>query len=257
MNFVISASTDVGIRKKTNQDSVLVQVADTAMGKIAFGVMCDGMGGFAKGELASATLIKGFRKWFTYRMVDLIAEGFSEENLRRDWNGIITTQNELLHVYSRNHGIRLGTTVTAILIYNGKYHVMNIGDSRAYQIRENEINQITKDHTFIQREIDAGRMTEEEALHSDQRSVLLQCVGASDDIYPDYFTGVVEPNEVYMLCCDGFRHVIAKEEFLQYLNPNTIVDRKTGEDYEKYLIDLNKYRNETDNISVAVIKTTE
>ena len=82
MNFVISASTDVGIRKKTNQDSVLVQVADTAMGKIAFGVMCDGMGGFAKGELASATLIKGFREWFTYRMVDLIAEGFSEENLR-------------------------------------------------------------------------------------------------------------------------------------------------------------------------------
>ena len=255
MNFVISASTDVGIRKKTNQDSVLVQVADTAMGKIAFGVMCDGMGGFAKGELASATLIKGFREWFTYRMVDLIAEGFSEENLRRDWNGIITTQNELLHVYSRNHGIRLGTTVTAILIYNGKYHVMNIGDSRAYQIRENEINQITKDHTFIQREIDAGRMTEEEALHSDQRSVLLQCVGASDDIYPDYFTGVVEPNEVYMLCCDGFRHVILPEEFYQAFRPDLMTSPEIMKGRISDLIRLNIQRNEDDNISAILVKT--
>ncbi len=255
MDFMLSSYTDVGLRKKTNQDSLLLETADSAFGKIAFGVVCDGMGGFAKGELASSTLIKGFKEWFDNRFVDLVAEGFSEAGLRRDWNQIINTQNDLIQNYGRKNGIRLGTTLSGILIYKGKYYIVNVGDSRIYHILPNEIRQITKDHTYIQREIDAGRMTKEEALVSNQRSVLLQCVGASEDIYPDYFSGLVTVNEIFLLCCDGFVHLITEAEFLQYLNPNLLVNENAMTEYSKYLVDLNKYRNELDNITVGLIKT--
>ena len=255
MNFMISSYTDVGLRKKTNQDSLLIEVADSNNGKIAFGVVCDGMGGFAKGELASATLIKGFKEWFDNRFTDLVAEGFSEAGLRRDWTQIIQTQNDLIQNYGRKNGIRLGTTLSGVLIYNNKYFIVNVGDSRIYQILPDALRQITKDHTFIQREIDAGRMTKEEALVSNQRSVLLQCVGASEDIYPDFFSGPISGNEIFLLCCDGFVHVITEEEILQYLNPNLLVSEEAMTDYSKYLVELNKYRNELDNITVGLIKT--
>ncbi len=255
MEFMLQAYTDVGLRKKTNQDSVLLEKAVTSIGNIAFGVVCDGMGGFAKGELASATLIKGFKEWFDNRLQNLLVEGFDENLLRRDWNQIITNQNELIQNYGRRNGIRLGTTLTGILIFDDRYYIVNIGDSRIYNIKADSVVQITKDHTYIQREMDAGRMTEEEAKVSDQRSVLLQCVGASEEIFPDYFSGYVGRNEVFMLCCDGFRHVITNEEFLQFLNPNVLVNEQAMYEYEKYLTELNKYRMEMDNISVALIKT--
>ena len=133
--------------------------------------------------------------------------------------------------------------------------IVNIGDSRVYLITPDSLNQITKDHTFIQREIDAGRMTKEEALVSSQRSVLLQCVGASEEVYPDFFSGPVLPNEMFLLCCDGFVHVITEAEFLQYLNPNLLVSEQAMTDYAKYLVELNKYRNEQDNITVGLIRT--
>ena len=213
------------------------------------------MGGFAKGELASSTLVKGFKEWFDNRFANLVSEGFSEEGLRRDWTQIIQIQNELIQNYGRKNGIRLGTTLSGILIFNGRYYIVNVGDSRIYQILSDSLRQITKDHTYIQREIDAGRMTKEEALVSNQRSVLLQCVGASEDIYPDFFSGPVTGNEIFLLCCDGFVHVIAEEEFLQYLNPNLLVSEEAMTDYSKYLVELNKYRNELDNITVGLIRT--
>ena len=83
MDFLISAHSDIGIKKSTNQDSVLIQVAQTKYGKVAFGVVCDGMGGLAKGELASATLIKEFAKWFMEDLKILLAEGFSEDKLNK------------------------------------------------------------------------------------------------------------------------------------------------------------------------------
>ena len=98
-------------------------------------------------------------------------------------------------------------------------------------------------------------MTKEEALVSNQRSVLRQCVGASEEIYPDFFSGPVLPNEMFLLCCDGFVHVVTEAEFLQYLNPNLLVSEQAMTDYAKYLVELNKYRSEQDNITVGLIRT--
>ncbi len=253
MSYLIFAHTDVGIKKKTNQDSVLLQVAQTSIGEVAFGAVCDGMGGLAKGELASATLIKALANWFQNDFPDLLKRGFTERELYNIWKNLILTQAKMIAKYGESRGISLGTTAAAVLVINNRYYVVNVGDSRVYQIN-NTLNQITKDQTVIQREMELGHMTMEEAMRDPRRNVLLQCVGASDYIEPDFFSGEVNYGDVFMLCSDGFRHIITPEEIYQYLNPQVLLTQNNMMENTKYLTDLNKYRLENDNISVALIK---
>lgn len=253
MSYLVSAYTDVGIRKKTNQDSVLLQVAQTGLGEIAFGVVCDGMGGLAKGELASATLIRAFAVWFQNDLSNLIKQGFTEQGLFSQWKSIIISQSKKIAQYGEANGISLGTTVAAVLIIQNRYYIINVGDSRIYQINST-LNQLTKDQTFIQREMDAGRMTAEEAKTDPRRNVLLQCVGASDVVEPEFLSGEVSQGDVFMLCSDGFRHIITPEEIFQFLNPLVLQTEQNMMENSKYLTDLNKYRMENDNISVSLIK---
>ena len=99
-----------------------------------------------------------------------------------------------------------------------------------------------------------GRMTPEEAAVSPQRNVLLQCVGASPIITPDYLCGEFGPGQVFMQCSDGFRHTIAPGELFQYFNPSVLTDEQVMKDNAVYLTELNKTRRETDNITVLVVK---
>ena len=117
------------------------------------------------------------------------------------------------------------------------------------------IRQITSDQTFVAREIALGHMTQEEADHDSRRNVLLQCVGASDNVYPDMFFGDVQQNAIYMLCSDGFRHEITPDEIYAKLQPGVLFDDYTMQQNSISLIELNKQRQERDNISVALIRT--
>ena len=100
-----------------------------------------------------------------------------------------------------------------------------------------------------------GRMTMEQALQDERRNVLLQCVGASDEVYPDLFFGDVEENAVYMLCSDGFRHEITQEEIYRGLQPSALLNESAMKQNAAALIELNKDRGERDNISVVLIRT--
>ena len=131
-----------------------------------------------------------------------------------------------------------------------------MGDSRVYQLG-GRLSQLTKDQTYIQREMDMGRMTPEQARTDPQRNVLLQCVGAGQYLEPDFYSGNVQAGENYMLCSDGFRHVIKEQELYQYLNPAAADTPKKMQDCIRYLTDLNKHRKEQDNISVVLIHTRE
>ena len=108
---------------------------------------------------------------------------------------------------------------------------------------------------MVAREVELGNLTPEEAERDSRRSVLLQCIGASDEVYPDMFFGDTKLNAVYMLCSDGFRHEITEDEIHQYLNPNVMVDADGMKQNMDALIDLNKQRQERDNISVVSIRT--
>ena len=186
MNFMIAANSDIGIKKSTNQDSLLIKVAQTNLGKVCLCVVCDGMGGLANGELASATVIRTMENWFENIFPGMLKRGFRPEDLKLQWDNIVLDQNQKLSSYASRRGSRMGTTIVAMLIMNDHYYLMNVGDSRAYLLAD-QLYQLTKDQTFVQYEIDAGRLTEEEAKYHPQRNVLLQCVGASEVVTPDFY----------------------------------------------------------------------
>lgn len=254
MNFIISANTDVGIVKKTNQDGMSVMVLDTPLGRMAFAVLCDGMGGLAQGEVASSTLVTAFRNWALETLPLYCNEPLSDTLIRDQWTRIIKEQNNKIKAYGATQGVRLGTTAVVLLLTQDRYYALNVGDSRVYLLTDN-IYQITNDQTFVAREVAMGRMTPEEAEHDSRKNVLLQCVGASEEVYPDLFYGDAQENAVFMLCSDGFRHEITPEEIFAFLQPGVVFDEDMMQQNTLQLIEMNKQRAERDNISAVVIRT--
>ena len=254
MNFIASASTDIGIKKTTNQDSLSVKVFNTQQGKMVFAVLCDGMGGLSKGELASATLVEAFNNWMCTELPALCEGEISENTIASQWSRVISQQNARIMNYGRSINTNMGTTVVAMLLTETKYFIMNVGDSRAYEIVDG-VRQITKDQTVVAYEVEIGKITPEQALNDPRRSVLLQCVGASDDITPAYYFGETRKNAVYMVCSDGFIHEITEEELFGMLSPDKMISKEAMKSNIDDLIDLNKKRMEKDNISVITIRT--
>lgn len=254
MDYIISASTDIGIKKDTNQDCLSVKLINSPVGKIVFAVICDGMGGLQKGEVASAAVVKAFDLWINKNLLPLLKSGFSDEKLREEWSNIVRKQNNKILSYGRNLGINLGTTIAAALFVGSSYWIMNIGDSRVYEIADG-IKQLTHDHTVVAREVEMGILKPEEALTDPRRNVLLQCIGASDDIEPEFYSGEIKRNSVYFLCSDGFIHEISDSEICEAFCPSEMTDKDILKKRTDYLIETDKQRMEKDNISVIVIKT--
>lgn len=256
MNYIVSASTDIGNTKSTNQDSLTVKVFNTLQGKIAFSVLCDGMGGLSKGELASATVIKAFNDWTVNELPLLCENEIDMALLEKQWTDLVVGMNEKISAYGKSQGVQLGTTVIAMLLTEKMYCILNVGDSRAYAITDS-LQQLTNDHTVVAREVEMGVLTLEQAKTDSRRSVLLQCVGASNVVRPDIFWGQTKPDTVYMLCSDGFRHEISPDEIFAYLNPAVLPNATVMKTNTDYMINLNKQRQERDNISVVLIRTIQ
>lgn len=256
MDFIVAADTDIGNVRKTNQDSVAVLIADTNMGAISFGIICDGMGGLAKGELASATLIHVMVNWFKVDLpLALERNGISDGFIREQWTSLIKKTDDVIKRYGFENHLKLGTTISAILLTQSRYYVVNVGDSRIYELYNHQVNQITEDHTLVARELKYGIITPEEARVDPRNSILIQCVGASKDVYPDFFFGDTKKNAGYVLCSDGFRHLISNEEMYSFLSFENNKDKNTMQYHIRQLIEMNKQRMERDNITVALIKT--
>lgn len=253
MDYLTTVHTDIGIKKSTNQDSVLVEKASTDYGPVVLAVICDGMGGLAKGEVASAALIRGFADWFHYDFPKLLYQGLSLSALSESWMDLIQKSNRKIADYGSALHISLGTTVTALLLSGGVYYIVNVGDSRVYLLNRG-LKILTKDQTVVQREIDLGNITPEEAAAHPQRNVLLQCVGASTVVQPDFYEGNYTEGDMFLLCSDGFRHVITEQEIYDRMNPYTILTEEQMKEASVYLTELNKSRNEADNISVSLIR---
>ena len=218
--------------------------------------VCDGMGGLAKGELASREVIMAFCQWFDEKLTDMVlTNSFTVAKLRDDWNSIILSQNMRLGKYGAENNLMLGTTVSALLMLNDEFYIVHVGDSRIYEMTRDGPRMLTNDQTFVAREVAMGRMTPEQAKIDPRRSVLLQCVGASPVVEPDFVKGHLKKDAVYMLCSDGFRHQISDEEMIDKLGPKACSSEEEMKYGCVYLTEMVKNRKETDNITVAVIKT--
>lgn len=254
MNFIVSANTDIGIVKNTNQDSLSVKVLNTSIGRMSFAILCDGMGGLAKGEVASASVIRAFDEWVNTELPLLCNAPLDENVVKAQWEKILLDQNNIIKTYGARQGVKLGTTAVVMLLTDNQYFIMNVGDSRAYEFTDT-MAQLTNDQTFVAREVALGNMTPEQAEVDERRSVLLQCIGASEEVYPDFFVGETKLNATYMLCSDGFRHEITPDEIFAKFQPGVLMDDSTMNQNTLDLIELNKQRNERDNISVVLVRT--
>lgn len=251
MNFVAVADTDIGIDKSTNQDSVLVKHASYDAGEVMMAVICDGMGGLSKGELASATVIRAFVKWFEEEL-PLELMDVNMEVIAGKWELLIKELNGKIMAYSERIGESLGTTFTGMLLINDQYIIVHVGDTRVYH-NGDYIQQLTTDHTFIARELARGAITPEQAKTDKRRNMLLQCVGASPVVTPQVVQGEVQEG-VYLLCTDGFRHEISEQEIHEAFKPDVLFGKEVMQKNARKLIELVKERQEKDNISVIVVK---
>lgn len=187
MNFYTASHTDVGIKKDKNQDSYCILQAETPKGTVLLAMVCDGMGGLDKGEVASASIITAFKAWFCEKLPYTLSSDTYYDDVKYEWDRIIKTQNQEIAAYGRAHCIQLGSTVTAMIVFeDGKYLIGHVGDSRAYKISNSEISILTKDQTIVANEVRLGKLTPEEAARDPRRNVLLQCVGASRIVEPEY-----------------------------------------------------------------------
>lgn len=251
MRYTATADTDVGISKSTNQDSVLIKHASTDIGEVLMAIVCDGMGGLAKGELASATVIREFARWFDEDL-PFELDNLDMQVIGGKWSLMLKDLNLKILEYGTEHGTSLGTTFSGILFVGNQYVIAHVGDTRVYQIGSS-LNQLTTDQTFVAREISRGTMTAEQAKTDKRRNLLLQCVGASKTVEPQVICGTAEKG-AYMLCSDGFRHEITEAEMYESLNPINFMNKNAMHSNAKYLIEQVKSRNERDNISVVLIK---
>lgn len=263
LHYTVAAQTDIGTTKRVNQDSLTVKVANTPGGEAALLVICDGMGGLEQGEVASSVVVRAFEKWFLKDFSSFAVSGIEPQMLKAIWNDILQDCNMRIYDYSRERYTSMGTTLTALLLFGGVYYISHIGDSRAY-ILNNNIRQLTTDHTYTAREVALGHMTPAQAKNDSRKNVLLQCIGMGKPINPEFVMGKIEIGSSFVLCSDGFRHELTDEEIYEYCQREPLELEWCVENRQKNsrmmngifreLIEMNKQRGERDNISAAFVK---
>lgn len=255
MRLIAAAETDQGVVKQSNQDCLCFELAETARGPAALAVVCDGMGGLQKGEVASAEVTRRFSDWFETELPRQL-EAFDWRSACAQWEHIIQLAAQKLSEYGAREGVRMGTTVSAMLLYENHYLIAHVGDSRIYEIGEKLI-QLTEDQTLVAREVRQGLLTAEQAEHDSRRNVLLQCVGASKKVRPQILTGTMRRNVCYLFCSDGLRHEVSPEEILRFTAPGVSGSKAEMQRNLRALIELVKQRGEEDNLSALLVRTMD
>ena len=199
-----AAASHIGKIRASNQDS-------GSVGNHLF-VVADGMGGHAGGDVASALAIR--------HLVHLDRPYSSVEEAREElYRGILDAGKELSRAVSDHPELTgMGTTLSGMVRIGDKVVVAHIGDSRIYLLRDGVLEQITADHTFVQRLVDSGRITPEEAAVHPRRSVLMRVLG-DVDVDPEVDTHVLDtqPGDRWLLCSDGLSGYVAEREIAEIL----------------------------------------
>lgn len=259
MRYLLSYHTDTGRVKQVNQDALLLQSGRLKGERLVLAVLCDGMGGLEKGEAASASVIRRFALWFRRELPVMLKKDRNslEDGVLSAWTGILEQEDEAIALYGRRNGVIMGTTATAMLFAGGVYYIAHVGDGRVYELGDG-LRQLTKDQTLAEREVERGRLTEQEAEADSRRNVLLQSIGAGcctgTGPVPAFIRGPVQRGGVYLLCSDGFRHEVSAAELLQAFHPSVMAGEADMKAACVRITELDKARGETDNISVIAVK---
>ena len=255
----VFGKTDLGLTRDHNEDTFLV--ADLSTGNASLHpavreheigprgslfMVADGMGGAAAGEIASAMAAETIFRHLATVWTEDAEQSASRFAFRM--KEAVELANEDIHGYAREHPeLRgMGTTVTAAGVYGDDLYLTQIGDSRAYLVRNGEAIQLTKDQSLMQRLVDAGELTEEEAEQSERRNIILQALGPDPRVKVDLTRQTLRRGDTLIICSDGLSGLVKREEFAQMVQAHPDLAALCGA-----LIDLANERGGPDNITVV------
>ncbi len=236
MNVTYSASTDIGRQRQVNQDSYGVSddTQSEQLGQLL--VVCDGMGGHAAGEIASQLGVEVILHSFY-----TAASGAPEHLLTRAFE----QANQRIHAEGRGG---MGTTGVALLLFDQEAIVANVGDSRAYLLREGTIRQITHDHSFVQEQVDAHLLTPEQARLSQYRNMITRALGYRPNVSVDTFRMPVQVGDTFLLSTDGLHGLLEDDEIQEIVTTHALGTAVS------YLVALANERGGHDNITVVLAR---
>ncbi|OVE80336.1 hypothetical protein BVY02_00475 [bacterium J17] len=240
-DHIPAAITDIGCEREINEDRYAV--IDSPAGRAW--IVCDGMGGALGGELAAQLAIDSMRRALDSRDFEDGADALSSAIDEANRIIVLRRQNP---VFSS-----MGTTVVAALICDDEIFISHAGDSRAYIVRDGEIQQLTVDHTYVQDLVDKGAITAEDALSHPQAHVLTKCLGADPRLeltnskYWVWGVSGGEPKDKLLLCSDGLYSLVSETEIASAVSTNSPQEACVQ------LVELAKERGGFDNITLAIL----
>lgn len=243
MQLAVGARSDVGMIRSGNEDNFFAEAND----RRGVFVVADGMGGHAAGEVASEMAVQIVARHLLplASVLDADAADRVVQSLR-DANRAIF-ERMLAEVDKQG----MGTTASVLLLSDDQFLVGQIGDSRVYLLRDGALRQLTKDHSYVQEQVDAGLLTPEQARYHPYSNVITRCVGASEAVDADVYRGQVLPGDVFLVASDGLTGMVDDRRLQQLLlarsGPGRIVDA---------LIAEANGRGGLDNITAIVVQVT-
>lgn len=249
MNVASYALTDVGRRRTENEDGF---VADEEVGLFA---VCDGMGGHAAGEIASSLALEIIRKEVrsNTRILRALAADASGQHraaaVELMERAVQRACREIYRMAENDPSKRgMGTTCAALLVAGGKGVIAHVGDSRIYLLRNNQLHQLTEDHTLVQTQLKQGVITPDQAETSPFRNVITRAVGIQESVQVDTLLTDILPGDLFLLCSDGLHGYLSDAETQRLLSS------EAPEHLPRILVDLANERGGRDNITAVVVR---
>ncbi len=261
MRVTSTGLTDVGRKRETNQDSLLID------DELRLYVVADGMGGHAGGETASRLAVETLEK--KLRAARDNGSAPFDEKVEITQSSLPEPFREAVEAacYTIFHAAReqphlqgMGTTVTALLLNESTEpravdaFLAHVGDSRVYLIRNALVQQVSEDHSLVNEQIKAGVITAEEAKQSRFKNIITRSVGFEEDVLVDVMGLWAEPGDVFVMCSDGLSNLVQENEILEHVRSHA---GDKIEDLPRRLVDLANERGGDDNVTVLIVRIDE
>jgi protein phosphatase len=232
-----------------NEDVLLVFTGELAgleaMPSFGLFVVADGMGGHAAGEVASEMAVR-----IISRELGTLRGLTDEQASERMRTSIIEANSAIFDRTLTEHDKRgMGTTTTVLILLPHRYLIGQVGDSRAYLLRDGQFLQVTKDHSYVQEQVDLGLLTPEQARVHPYSNVITRCIGANAEVVPDIYFGHLRPGDVLLLASDGLTGMLEDEQLAVILSG----DGGPQQWVDKLINDANR-RGGLDNITAIIIR---
>lgn len=244
MNNTITAQTDTGVVRANNEDAIAQN------SNLGIAVLADGMGGHNAGEVASQQTVENILKGIA-QYIELLDGELSVDLARNQLKLLIAQQNsDLFHQASTVDAYEgMGCTLVVIWLIGAQALVANVGDSRCYHFRDGLLTQITRDHSFVQFQIDHGLVSKEEVETGEVKNQLLRAMGTESKVSADFFIVDLQANDLLLSCSDGLT---------ECLNQDTLQDKLIqfagSEQLERDLVQIAIEAGSTDNITVQIVR---